>query len=352
MSAPDPAAAADPALGFEPKAAVSVSESASTSHGAGLRLPRSRLELLVIFRVLRSALARLWGRDVMLYVGGVSFFALLAVFPALTLVVGLYGMVFTPEQAAAQAASWAWILPPDAQELFQNQVTRLTTTAKPAISVQSGLALIVGVYAAHRGVKALLAGLSFIHEDAKPRGFVGFNIMALVVAVGAFALVTVVSTTILTLRIAARALGLTTFSHSILSNEWTWAAASLTLGFSLLYRFAMSSRFMGWRASVIAGATAALLSLGASALSAVYVSQITHLGATYGGVGAVVVFLIWLSWNVNAVFFGGALATETEIALHHGRLAGSPPRPDLDASTTMTSPPASPSVMETTRAPN
>jgi membrane protein len=31
-------------------------------------------------------------------------------------------------------------------------------------------------------------------------------------------------------------------------------------------------------------------------------------------VGAVVVFLIWLSWNVNAVFFGGALATEIEYA--------------------------------------
>ena len=28
-----------------------------------------------------------------------------------------------------------------------------------------------------------------------------------------------------------------------------------------------------------------------------------------------VIFLIWLSWNVNALFFGGALATEVEIAL-------------------------------------
>jgi membrane protein len=33
-------------------------------------------------------------------------------------------------------------------------------------------------------------------------------------------------------------------------------------------------------------------------------------------VATVVVFLIWLSWNVNALFFGGALATEMEIALH------------------------------------
>ena len=43
-----------------------------------------------------KAAVRLWGRDVMLYVGGVSFFALLAVFPALALLLGFYCMVFTP----------------------------------------------------------------------------------------------------------------------------------------------------------------------------------------------------------------------------------------------------------------
>ena len=38
------------------------------------------------------------------------------------------------------------------------------------------------------------------------------------------------------------------------------------------------------------------------------------MGATYGSVGAVVVLLIWLSWNVNAIFYGGAFATEMEMA--------------------------------------
>ncbi|CAN5202660.1 YihY/virulence factor BrkB family protein [soil metagenome] len=295
----------------------SQAESAVVAPSRRVRMPRSRVEVLAVVRVLRRALVRLWGRDVMLYVGGVSFFALLAVFPALTLLVGLYATVCTPEQAAAQAASWAWLLPPDAQELFQNQVTRLTTMARPAVSVQSGFAILIGVYAAHRGMKALLAGLSFIHEEDKPRGFVGFNVMAAVVAVAAFGMVAVVSTGILVLRVVSRAIGFAPLRHSFFSNEWTWAALALTLGLSLLYRFAMSSEVVGWRASIIAGATASLLSLGASALSAVYVGQIANLGATYGGVGAVVVFLIWLSWNVNAVFFGGALATETEIAFHH-----------------------------------
>ncbi len=44
---------------------------------------------------------------------------------------------------------------------------------------------------------------------------------------------------------------------------------------------------------------------------------------------AVVVFLIWLSWSVNAVFFGGAFATEIEIVLRPAPTGGAagPARP-------------------------
>ena len=40
-----------------------------------------------------KALSRLWGRDVMLYVGGVSFWAMLAAFPAIAIGMGLFGLL-------------------------------------------------------------------------------------------------------------------------------------------------------------------------------------------------------------------------------------------------------------------
>ena len=55
------------------------------------------------------------------------------------------------------------------------------------------------------------------------------------------------------------------------------------------------------------------LSILASWFCAFYVGRIANYGATYGSIGAVVVFLVWLSWNVNAVFYGGAVATEVEL---------------------------------------
>lgn len=44
----------------------------------------------------------------------------------------------------------------------------------------------IGAYASHRGFKALLAGLSFIHDEPNQRGFVGFNVLALLVLIAAF----------------------------------------------------------------------------------------------------------------------------------------------------------------------
>ena len=272
-----------------------------------------------ILAILGKALARLWGRDVMLYVGGVSFFSMLAVFPGLAIMVGLYSLLSDPAAAAHQAELMSRLMPAGARTLIAEEMTRLSHAPLQAVSTQSGLAVIIGGYAAHRGFKALLAGLSFIHDEDAPRGFLGFNIMALLVLLAAMVLLAVLSGVFLYLRFVAIAFDIKPLRGvPWLYSEWTWASFGITLAMSLIYRFAMSSKPVAWVASITGGAAAALLCLFMSWASAFYVEQIAHLGATYGSVAAVVVFLIWLSWNVNAVFFGGALATEMEIAMEEG----------------------------------
>ncbi|HYD45140.1 MAG TPA: YihY/virulence factor BrkB family protein [Phenylobacterium sp.] len=267
-------------------------------------------------KVLGAALGRLWGRDVMLYTGGVSFFALLAIFPAVAIMIGLYSLFSDPQQAAIQAEAIGRLMPAGAETLFQGEVVRLVQAPHEAVSVQSIFALVVGAYAAHRGFKALLAGLSFIHDEPKPRGFLGFNILALLVLIAAFALMAASSAVFLTIRLFAETLDFKPLKGLWwIYSEWTWASAGLWLALTLIYRFAMASRPVAWRASAIGGVAATAMLLAASWACAVYVDEIAPLGATYGSLATFIVFLIWLSWNVNAVFFGGALATEVEARL-------------------------------------
>jgi membrane protein len=269
-----------------------------------------------ILRVLGLALSRLWGRDVMLYVGGVSFFILLAVFPGLAILIGVLGLLLTPNQAEAIADRLAYLMPTGARPIFEGELSRLAHAPAPALSLQSAVVLIIGAYAAHRGFKALLAGLSFIHDEEDQRGFVGFNLMALIVLVAALVLLILMSVVFLALRLLGDTLNLNPLEGvPWIQSEWTWASLGLLVGMTLIYRYAMSRAPVGWRASGAGGLAAALLCVFMSWASAFYVEKVAHLGATYGSISAVIIFLIWLSWSVNAVFLGGALATEVEIAL-------------------------------------
>jgi membrane protein len=284
-----------------------------------------RRRVFVAGRTVLRALRRLWGRDVMLYTGGVSFFALLAAFPALAITLGVYSLLLTPAQATAQAAAFAQILPGNAQGIFQGELQRLAHAPPQAISVQSIIALVIALYAAHRGIKALIAGLSFIHEEDAPQGFWGFNIMAFLILLASLTLLSVLSGVFLAVRLLASTLQLHPMRgvHWFYS-EWTWASIGLSFGLTLIYRYAMSTKPVAWRASAIGGVVAAIVSLAASWGSAFYVKTFSHLGAMYGSIAAVVVMLVWLSWTVNALFFGAALATEIELMPHHDALDSEP----------------------------
>ncbi len=255
------------------------------------------------------SLQRLWGRDMMLFAGGVSFFVMLAVFPGLMLLVGLYGLVSTPEAAALQAERMAGLLPAGARDLLLVELNRLVQAPIRTLSAQSGVALLVAIYAAHRGFKALMAGLSFVHDEETPHGLVRFNLLALGLLVAAFILLPVLSLAFLGLQVAGTVLG---FRLLGVVGPWMTALGGLLLALSVIYRYGMSSRPVLWRACLAGAVAAVLLTLAASWAAALYVQSSQGLGAAYGSVTAVVILLIWLSWSVQAVFLGGALATEVE----------------------------------------
>ena len=268
------------------------------------------------FGLIRRALARLWGRNVMLYTGGVSFYAMLAGAPGLAILVSVYSLLSTPEVATRQAENLALLLPESAQRLFADELQRVAHAPLSIVGAQGALAVLISLYAAHRGVKALIAGLSFINEDTDSHSFLEFNITAFLVFLAGLGLLLISSTAFLALRIVLSALDPSAALHpGWLAWQWLWAGAGLTGGLTLMYRYVMSASLVSWRAAIAGGVTGAALSLAASWSCAFYVDRVARLGATYGSLAAVMVCLIWISWNVNAAFFGGALATETELGL-------------------------------------
>ena len=228
-------------------------------------------------RLAVKAFARSWGRDVMLYTGGVSFFALLAVFPAIAILIGFYKAVLSIGQVSEQAAALADVMPHAARAIFMTEIERLANASARTVSAQSAFALIIGGYAAHRGFKALLAGLNLIHDETEPHGFLKFNLLAFFVALFAFALFTVVSGAVVTSRLLEH-----TGPGAVVGEGGAgaafvglWPALGLGVGLTMLYRYAMSHRApVAWFPAIIGGVVATVMSTISSWLCAIYVEQI------------------------------------------------------------------------------
>jgi len=121
-----------------------------------------------------KALTRLWGRDVMLYTGGVSFFSLLAIFPALAILITLYSLLSDPAQAAREGEILAGVIPPG-RGTSSGGAVAAGHAPHVAMSAQGLFALLIGSTLPTAVFKAMLAGLSFIHDEDEPHGFVGFK---------------------------------------------------------------------------------------------------------------------------------------------------------------------------------
>ncbi len=273
-----------------------------------------------VWRVGRRTWRRFNGRDVMLFAGGVSFFGLLAIFPGVVIAVSIYGAIAQPEDVAAVVFKLTELMPPQARATVVDQMRNLTQTPRSILSVHGLFAFLIAFYGAVRGVKALLAGLNRISTSEDIRGILSFNLLAAGLTLVAIFAAFVASVLIVSLPVILRSLIGVNQLHPVLGNVWLWAGAAMFLSVALLYRFAMAAGRVRWRPSLVGAGAATLLWISAAGLFAYYVSSLADFRATYGSIGAVVVFLMWIYVAAYSVFFGAALATEAEIELEE-RLA-------------------------------
>jgi membrane protein len=104
--------------------------------------------------------------------------------------------------------------------------------------------------------------------------------------------------------------------------KWPVLVLIAALIFGLLYYASPNVRHGTFRSILPGGITAVVLWVGASALFALYVANFGSYNKTYGSLGAVIVFLLWL-WITNlAILIGAEL--NAEIARGRVIAAGGP----------------------------
>jgi uncharacterized BrkB/YihY/UPF0761 family membrane protein len=94
--------------------------------------------------------------------------------------------------------------------------------------------------------------------------------------------------------------------------KWPFLAGVLMLLVALLYWASPNVRHPGWRWVTPGSVLAVALWIVASAGFSFYISNFGSYGAIYGGIGGVLVFLMWLWFTNAAILLGAELDSELE----------------------------------------
>jgi len=107
--------------------------------------------------------------------GGVVFYALLAIFPAITAFVSLYGLFTDPSTVTAHVALLEGLMPAGAFGIFQDQVMRAAEGGTTQLGLTSIIALLFAIWFANSGTKAVMDALNVVYGEKETRSFLSFN---------------------------------------------------------------------------------------------------------------------------------------------------------------------------------
>ena len=146
------------------------------------------------FQVLRRAWREAKADQVPLVAAGVSFYAFLALFPAIIAAVLLYGLVATPSQITSQIDQLGSTIPAPAKTLLHQQMTSLVASNQQALGIGLIVALLLALWSAAGGMGNLITAVNITYDEDDDRGFVARKALSLVMTLGAIVFVVVAIT--------------------------------------------------------------------------------------------------------------------------------------------------------------
>lgn len=244
---------------------------------------------------------------------GVAFYGLLAVFPGLVALVGIYGLVADPAQIEQQAQAMSAILPPQASEILMTQLHDLASTDKAALGIGAIAGLLLALWSASAAVRTLMEALNVAYDEEEDRGFISFYGTAIILTLGGILGVIVAIGLVVALPAVLGVLGLGSAVEIIVSiARWPILAALAIVGFAVLYRYGPSREEPRWRWVSAGAVTAVVLWVIGSALFSLYVTKFGNYNETYGAGGAVVILLMWFLLSSYAILIGAEINAEME----------------------------------------
>ncbi|WP_034623434.1 YihY/virulence factor BrkB family protein [Cellulomonas sp. URHE0023] len=245
-----------------------------------------------------------------------TYYAVLAIAPALLAVVSVLGLVSDPAQAINRILDIVGdVGPKSAVETIEPILTRLTEA--PAAGVTFVVGLVVALWSASGYVAAFSRGMNRVYDIDEGRPIWKLRPVLLAVTIGlVLVAVAVVAAAVLSGGVARSIGSIVGLSDTAVTVwdivKWPVVVLLVVTAIALLYHWAPNVRQPKFRWLSPGALVAVIVWVLASVALGVYVTTFGNYEKTYGSLAGVIVFLLWL-WITNlALMFGAELDAELE----------------------------------------
>ncbi|TCL69461.1 YihY/virulence factor BrkB family protein [Rhizobium sp. BK251] len=297
---------------------------ADDGHGRHAEVPEA-IPLTGLRDVLWRVAHEVVNDRVTLIAAGVTFYLLLALFPALAALVSLYGLVADPITISDHLRQLAGLLPPGAFDLLAEQIKGLVERRDSALGITFFFGLAIALWSTHSGTLAIFDAMNVAYEEREKRSFIRLNLIGLCFTLCAMLSAVVMVTLVGVMPVVLSYLWLDQFNeHMALLLRWPFLLLVVVVAVTAVYRFGPSRapaklRWMTWGAVLTTVAWSAM-SIGFS----FYLQHFANYNATYGTLGALIGFLIWTWLSVVILIVGGELNAELEHQTAKDTTTGTP----------------------------
>jgi membrane protein len=280
------------------------------------------------WEVLKRVMAETSADNMSIIAAGCAFYALLALFPAITALLSIYGLVVDPATIERQLSGIADVAPKEAFDIIQGQAHQVASGGRTALGWSAGLAILLALYSAASGVKTLFEALNIAYEQEESRGFVRLNAVALLFTLAAIVGLPIGLAVIVGVPAVLHALPLGPATEWLIRIvSWVILLAIVVGGLAVVYRFGPARAPARLRWLTPGSMAAAVLWLLASLAFSYYAAHFGSYNQTYGALGGVIILLMWLWISAYVILLGAELNSELELQTARDTTTGQP-RPE------------------------
>lgn len=261
----------------------------------------------------RGVVARFREHNLVMIGASLSYYALLAVFPAAIAAVSIFGLVSDPETLEDQLLDLTDALPTATANFIASQLRTIVAGSESSLGFATVVGVAFALFSASAGVKALISGTNIAYGVEETRSFltlrgVAYGLTVLII-VGLTGTLIAVSA----LPRIAEAVGLRTETTDFVTYaRFPVVFLLVVIGLGALYKWAPNRPAKLTRLINVGGVLAAVLWVLATLAFSAYTNNLSTFGATYGPLTGLIVLMLWFFISGLIVLGGAELNSELE----------------------------------------